>query len=55
LSGEEFVVAAPLWAFVFLAALGVDYNTFLMTRVREEAERHGTRRGALIGLPPPAG
>jgi RND superfamily putative drug exporter len=40
----------PLWAFVFLVALGVDYNIFLMTRVHEEAQRHGTRRGALIGL-----
>jgi putative drug exporter of the RND superfamily len=40
----------PLWAFVFLVALGVDYNIFLMTRVHEEAKRHGTRRGALIGL-----
>jgi len=42
--------AFPLWAFVFLAALGTDYNIFLMTRVHEEARRHGTRRGALIGL-----
>jgi len=40
----------PLWVFVFLAALGVDYNIFLMTRVHEESRRHGTRRGALIGL-----
>ena len=40
----------PLFAFVFLVALGIDYNIFLMTRVREESERHGTRRGALIGL-----
>jgi RND superfamily putative drug exporter len=40
----------PLWAFVFLVALGVDYNIFLMTRVHEESRRHGTRRGALIGL-----
>jgi RND superfamily putative drug exporter len=40
----------PLFAFVFLVALGIDYNIFLMTRVREEALRHGTRRGALIGL-----
>ena len=40
----------PLWTFVFLAALGVDYNIFLMTRVHEESRRHGTRRGALIGL-----
>ena len=40
----------PLFVFVFLVALGIDYNIFLMTRVREEAFRHGTRRGALIGL-----
>ena len=40
----------PLFVFVFLVALGIDYNIFLMTRVHEEAERHGTRRGALIGL-----
>jgi RND superfamily putative drug exporter len=40
----------PLWAFVFLVALGIDYNIFLMTRVHEETRRHGTRRGALIGL-----
>jgi RND superfamily putative drug exporter len=40
----------PLWTFVFLVALGTDYNIFLMTRVHEETKRHGTRRGALIGL-----
>ncbi|MEU7868844.1 MMPL family transporter [Dactylosporangium sp. NPDC049140] len=40
----------PLLAFVFLVALGIDYNIFLVTRVREEARRHGTRRGALTGL-----
>jgi len=40
----------PLHAFVFLVALGVDYNIFLMSRVREESARHGTRRGTLIGL-----
>ncbi|MEN3304334.1 MAG: putative drug exporter of the superfamily [Micromonosporaceae bacterium] len=40
----------PLFVFVFLVALGIDYNIFLMTRVREEAWRHGTRRAALIGL-----
>ena len=40
----------PLFAFVFLVALGIDYNIFLMTRVREEAKRSGTRRGALTGL-----
>jgi RND superfamily putative drug exporter len=42
--------AIPLFAFVFLVALGVDYNIFLMTRVHEESRRRGTRRGALIGL-----
>ena len=40
----------PLFVFVFLVALGIDYNIFLMTRVREESARSGTRRGALIGL-----
>ncbi len=40
----------PLFAFVFLVALGIDYNIFLMTRVREEAKLHGTRRGTLKGL-----
>ena len=40
----------PLFAFVFLVALGVDYNIFLMSRVREEAIRHGTRAGVLRGL-----
>ena len=40
----------PLFVFVFLVALGIDYNIFLMTRVREEAVKHGTRMGAVIGL-----
>lgn len=40
----------PLLAFVFLVALGIDYNIFLMARVREEASRHGTREGMLRGL-----
>jgi putative drug exporter of the RND superfamily len=40
----------PLFAFVFLVALGVDYNIFLMTRVREETAQFGTRRGSLIAL-----
>jgi RND superfamily putative drug exporter len=40
----------PLLAFIFLVALGVDYNIFLMTRVREESQALGTRRGVLRGL-----
>jgi len=42
--------SVPLFAFVFLVALGVDYNIFLMTRVREESIAHGTRAGVLRGL-----
>ena len=40
----------PLLCFVFLVALGIDYNIFLMSRVHEEAKKSGTRRGALTGL-----
>jgi RND superfamily putative drug exporter len=40
----------PLFAFIFLVALGVDYNIFLMARVREEAIGHDTREGTLRGL-----
>jgi putative drug exporter of the RND superfamily len=40
----------PLFVFVFLVALGIDYNIFLMTRTREEAVDHGTRRAALVSL-----
>jgi RND superfamily putative drug exporter len=47
-AGED--SSLPLFVFVFLVALGIDYNIFLMTRVREEAVLRGTRRGALIGL-----
>ncbi|WP_406721785.1 MMPL family transporter [Streptomyces althioticus] len=42
--------SVPLYGFVFLVALGVDYNIFLMSRVREEALTHGTRQGVLRGL-----
>lgn len=42
--------AVPLFAFVFLVALGIDYNIFLMTRVREETVTHGTRTGTVRGL-----
>lgn len=40
----------PLFVFVFLVALGIDYNIFLMARVREETMTHGTREGMLRGL-----
>ncbi|QIX26269.1 MMPL family transporter [Nocardioides sp. JQ2195] len=40
----------PLFVFVFLVALGIDYNIFLMTRVREETATLGTRRGSLVAL-----
>ncbi|MGG5174519.1 MMPL family transporter [Pseudarthrobacter sp. J1763] len=42
--------SVPLFGFVFLVALGIDYNIFLMTRVREESIKHGTRTGVLRGL-----
>ena len=42
--------SVPLYAFTFLIALGVDYSIFLMTRVREESTRYGTREGVLRGL-----
>ena len=42
--------AFPLFAFIFLVALGIDYNIFLMTRVREETLEFGTRNGILRGL-----
>jgi RND superfamily putative drug exporter len=40
----------PLFAFIFLVALGIDYNIFLMTRVREESIKIGTRAGVIKGL-----
>ena len=40
----------PLFAFIFLVALGIDYNIFLMTRVREESGKLGTRKGVIKGL-----
>ncbi|MFE7749658.1 MMPL family transporter [Streptomyces sp. NPDC057428] len=40
----------PLFVFVFLVALGIDYNIFLTTRIREEALHQGTRAGVVTGL-----
>ncbi len=40
----------PLFTFVFLVALGIDYNIFLMARVREETLKYGTERGMIRGL-----
>src|SRR5206468_1474308 len=42
--------AFPLFAFVFLVALGVDYNIFLMTRAREEVCKRGHKAGTLAAL-----
>ncbi len=47
---EALDVTAPLTSFLFLVALGVDYNIFLVTRAREEAALYGPRRGMLRGL-----
>jgi RND superfamily putative drug exporter len=46
--GED--ASLPLFGFIFLVAVGVDYNIFLMARVREETARHGTREGMIRGL-----
>lgn len=42
--------SVPLFSFVFLVALGIDYNIFLMTRAREESLKIGTRPGVLRAL-----
>lgn len=42
--------AVPLFGFVFLVALGIDYNIFLMTRVHEESKKIGTLHGIIRGL-----
>jgi RND superfamily putative drug exporter len=47
---EAVEVKIPLFAFLFLVALGVDYNIFLVTRAREEAREHGSREGMLRAL-----
>ena len=47
---ERLDAGVPLLAFVFLVALGVDYNIFLITRAAEEAKDHGSRSGMLRAL-----
>ncbi len=47
---ERLDVGVPLFAFLFLVALGVDYNIFLVTRAAEEAREHGPREGMLRAL-----
>ena len=50
LGHEAIDPVVPTFIFIFLVALGVDYNIFLMSRVREEALRHGTREGLARAL-----
>jgi putative drug exporter of the RND superfamily len=50
LSSEGVAFNLVLIAFLFLVALGVDYNIFLMTRAREEAASRGTREGTMVAL-----
>jgi len=40
----------PLWGFLFLVTLGIDYSIFLMTRAREEVAKLGNREGILAAL-----
>jgi len=40
----------PLFAFVFLVALGVDYSVFLMARARQETQHHPPREAVLVAL-----
>ncbi|WP_433562378.1 MMPL family transporter [Nocardia sp. CA-151230] len=40
--------AFPLWTFVFLVSLGIDYSIFLMARIREESTRHDTTTATVI-------
>lgn len=47
---ERFDSTTPLYTFVFLVALGIDYTIFLVTRAREDAEVVGTKRGILTAL-----
>ena len=50
---SSFDALTPLYSFVFLVALGIDYSIFLITRAREEARVVGTKEGVLRSCPPP--
>jgi RND superfamily putative drug exporter len=50
LLGREIAWFVPFFMFVLLLALGMDYNIFLMGRVREEAAVHGTRKGVRLAV-----
>jgi RND superfamily putative drug exporter len=51
IQGDEGIsYATPVYAFIFLVALGADYTIFLMSRVREEAINHGLQEGTRIAL-----
>ena len=47
---ERLDTSVPLLTFLFLVALGIDYNIFLVTRAREESRQHGSKRGMLRAL-----
>jgi len=47
-AGVESVI--PIYIFIFLVALGVDYNIFLSARIREESRQLGLRGGTLRGV-----
>ncbi|MCS4489699.1 MMPL family transporter [Corynebacterium sp. ES2775-CONJ] len=47
---EKFDSLTPLYAFVFLVALGIDYSIFLISRAKEEAQIYGTRIGVMRSL-----
>ncbi len=47
---EHFASTTPLFSFVFLVALGIDYTLFLVTRAREDAQAVGTKQGILTAL-----
>ena len=39
-----------VWMFIFLVALGADYNIFVMSRIREAVEKEGFRNGVATAV-----